>query len=644
LPLVRQIRPQKFTAWRGLARRLLRDRSGNTLAIIAAAIAPLLALVGGSIDMGRSYLSESRLQQACDAGVLAARKKLGSTVVTTGTVPSNVATAGNKFFNLNFRSGTYGTANRNFAMTLEPDYSISGVATVDVPTTIMRIFAFDKVAVRVVCQAKLNYTNTDVMMVLDVTGSMNQTNPSDSQSKISILKTVVSNFHTQLEGSKGPGTRVRYGFVPYSVNVNVGALLRDDWVVGNWTYQSREEITGSSGTADYSYWDNWATISGSYATVTESTYPATWNAPTNENSGGWHSCNTPAPAGTYNASTVLLSTTVTPWAGPPKGNKTVKRYRITETGSSYSVELWGTTCTVRRADYSTLIREYDEITIPTSTKTKSYRYAPIPRNVTNWRNETNGCIEERGTYEIADYSNVDFSRALDLDLDRVPTPGMPETQWRPAYPDAIWGRSLDWYGNGSFSLAQVVTTDAWFFKPTTYGGLVACPAPARKLAEMTGSELSAYLGTISASGGTYHDIGMIWGGRLLSPNGIFAADNADVSGQPTNRHLIFLTDGLTAPNDIAYGAYGIEPLDRRRWSPGSTLSLTKVVENRFTVACDEVKKRNITVWVIGFGINMPQLLKNCAGSGRWFQADDAGQLNSAFAKIAASMGDLRISK
>jgi uncharacterized protein YegL len=74
------------------------------------------------------------------------------------------------------------------------------------------------------------------------------------------------------------------------------------------------------------------------------------------------------------------------------------------------------------------------------------------------------------------------------------------------------------------------------------------------------------------------------------------------------------------------------------------LTLTKVVENRFTVACDEVKKRNITVWVIGFGTTMTNMLKNCAGNGRWFQADDATQLNAAFAKIAASMGDLRISK
>ena len=94
---------------------------------------------------------------------------------------------------------------------------------------------------------------------------------------------------------------------------------------------------------------------------------------------------------------------------------------------------------------------------------------------------------------------------------------------------------------------------------------------------------------------------MIWGGRLLSPTGLFAAENADLPGKPTNRHLIFLTDGLTEPRDIAYGAYGIEPLDQRRWSESSSLSLTQVVEKRFAVACDEVKKRNITVWVIGFG-------------------------------------------
>ncbi len=76
---------------RGMLARLRRDSSGNTLALIAAGLVPLLALVGGGIDMGRSYLSQTRLQQACDAGVLAARKKLGSAVVADGLVPADVA-------------------------------------------------------------------------------------------------------------------------------------------------------------------------------------------------------------------------------------------------------------------------------------------------------------------------------------------------------------------------------------------------------------------------------------------------------------------------------------------------------------------------------------------------------------------------
>ena len=87
----------------GFLRRLARDRSGNTLALLAAGILPLLGLVGGGIDMGRSYLAESRLQQACDAGVLAARKRLGTGVAATGVVPSDVAEFGQRFFDVNFR-------------------------------------------------------------------------------------------------------------------------------------------------------------------------------------------------------------------------------------------------------------------------------------------------------------------------------------------------------------------------------------------------------------------------------------------------------------------------------------------------------------------------------------------------------------
>jgi Flp pilus assembly protein TadG len=506
-----------------LLRRLARDRAGNTLAMIAAAIMPMMALVGGGIDMGRAYLSQSRLQQACDAGVLAARKRLGTVAVTDGAIPAAVADTGARFFNINFRAGSYGTRQRDFALALENDNAISGTATVVVPTTIMQMFGYDQVPVLVSCQAELNVANTDVMLVLDTTGSMNDTNPGDTTSKIDALKATVRSFYAQMAQAAGSGTRVRYGFVPYSTNVNVGGLLADGWVVDTWTYQSRQRVLN----------------------------PAT---------------------GTY-----------------------------------------------------------------------SWAYKPVTTDVRNWRTTSNGCMEERATYEITDYDTVDLSRALDLDLNTAPTPGDPATQWRPMYPAIEYARAMKWDGSGSFSPAPVTST-AEFVRPSD-GGMAACPAAAKKLSVMTADQVDAYLANLKAAGSTYHDIGMIWGGRLISPTGPFAAENGDVSpSHRTNRNLIFLTDGLTAPLDLSYSSYGIEPIDGRRWSPSSGETLTSVVEKRFSVACQEVKKMNVTVWIIGFGTKLNPVMTQCAGEGHSFEAADAAQLEKTFSDIAKRMGELRISR
>lgn len=139
---------------------------GNTLALVASALIPLLAMVGGGVDMGRSYLAQSRLQQACDAGVLAARKKMGSASTATSTLPSDADAMGQRFFNINFRTGSYGTKDRSFQMTLESDLSVSGRASVNVPTTIMAMFGRTNIALNVECAARLNFSNTDIMFVL----------------------------------------------------------------------------------------------------------------------------------------------------------------------------------------------------------------------------------------------------------------------------------------------------------------------------------------------------------------------------------------------------------------------------------------------------------------------------------------------
>ena len=647
--------------------RLLRDRAGNTLIMIAAALIPMLAMLGGGIDMGRSYLSQSRIQQACDAGVLAARKKLGSQVVTTGTIPDDVATVGNRFFNLNYQNGAYGSKNRQFQMTLENDYAISGIASVDVPTIIMTLFGYNNMAINVRCEARLNFSNTDIMFVLDTTGSMADTNPGDSSPKIEILKNVVRDFHAQLEGSKTPGTRLRYGFVPYSSNVNVGGLLADNWVVTDWKYQSREQVPAGVVNGTTSYARNWQYISGAIGPATqESTYAATWHPPVTYNNPGsttidayenvvvippssgttpgYYSCDGATPSSNVATNYIPGVTTGEPFAGPPAGTRTIQQYKVVQTGNSYSTALNGSQCQVMRSTYNDYTQSFEWVTDPTQTTTYQWHYAQLAKDVSKWRAESNGCIEERSTYEIDDYGNVDLARALDLDIDLVPTSDQ-NTKWRPMYPNEVYARSMKWDGTGSFTVAPQTTQDE-YIQPSALG-LASCPAPARKLAPMTSQNVSDYLATLQPSGATYHDIGMIWGGRLLSPTGLFAGENADVVGKTTSRNLIFLTDGLTAPLDLSYSSYGLEPLDRRRWNPSSPqlgLSLTSVVEKRFTVACNEVKKRNITVWVIGFGTALNPILTQCAGNGHFFEANNAAELSDVFNKIAAQLGDLRISK
>ncbi|QVM82689.1 Tad domain-containing protein [Novosphingobium decolorationis] len=620
-------------------RRLARERSGNTFLIFAAAVTPLLALVGGGIDMGRSYLSETRLQQACDSGVLAARKALGSQVVTTGTVPTEVSVIGNRFFNGNFGEGAYGSRDRTFQMALESDFSISGLASASVPTTIMRIFGRTHIPVRVRCEAKLNYSNTDVMMVLDTTGSMDLTNAGDSEPKITILRRVVKDFHAQLEGSKTPGVRIRYGFVPYSTNVNVGYLLRSDWMVNTASYEGRiAKSTGKTETVPkYKY--TYQTLSGTRASLAswfDTECPgdtATWQMIAYGSGTGYEVWDTRVKGDTFACAPADGGFTVTPTRYTDYVYRTLKQEDGVETKEVYKWQYDSVALDVRSLKGSSGSALYKGGAL----RVRMYgNPSPTPENMSA---SFRGCIEERDTYQITDYDNVDLTKALDLDIDRVPQATQPGTQWRPILHEISFERA--WKATGGSFSKQPVMTDENFLQASNYG-VTACPSRAHKLAEMTAGEVASYVDALRPEGSTYHDIGMIWGGRLLSPTGIFASENADVNQRPTTRHLIFLTDGETAPNDFSYGSYGIEPLSERRWSPSSPYSLTQTVEKRFSYACSEVKKKNITVWVIGFGTEMTDMLKTCAGPGHWFQADNADQLNDAFDAIAKAMGDLRI--
>ena len=125
----------------GALSRLLRDQSGNILAMTAAAVLPMLAVIGGAVDMSRIYMTRSRLQAACDAGVLAGRKAM-----TTTAYPDTPLTVGspkyraNAMFNFNFNSSQYDTNTTTFPTYANAQGTVIGSATTKLPTVLMKIF------------------------------------------------------------------------------------------------------------------------------------------------------------------------------------------------------------------------------------------------------------------------------------------------------------------------------------------------------------------------------------------------------------------------------------------------------------------------------------------------------------------------
>ena len=245
--------------------RLLKNEEGNIIALFAAAVIPVVGLVGGGFDMSRIYLTQTRLQGACDAGALIGRKTMGLGKWADNKNAAN--TQAEKLFDQNFPSGVYGTTGltRSFA---ESNGNVTGTASVTVPMTLMQVVGQKSQVVSVNCQAELRVPNTDVMFVLDTTGSMDQSiqDSGSSERKIDGLRKAVKCFYEALAkqnitdvtpsdcGEKGDPTpsnvgnvQLRFGFVPYAVNVNVGRLLPLDYMADRWTYQSREaSFTGGS--------------------------------------------------------------------------------------------------------------------------------------------------------------------------------------------------------------------------------------------------------------------------------------------------------------------------------------------------------------------------------------------------------------
>ena len=631
---------------------LLRDTSGNVLPIAAAGLLVMTAIVGAGVDLSRGYKIQNRLQNACDAAVLAGRK-----AVTTNGYDATAKAQAQSYFDINFDPQQQGTTHTTFLS--EGDAagnSIGGQARTQMPMLMMQLFAMGDMTLRANCASTMGVGNSDITMVLDVTGSMGSA--LGTGTRMSALKTAMKNFYTTVDtATQGSNARVRYSFVPFSTTVNVGRLIYDldpDYLTDHWTVQSRLPITK---TVTSQVFDGWGTpvITSSpsdYTTQADSSVTL-YN---NTSYSSLNSCNSALPANVpwaNNGTATVTPSTTTNGAGQQvvttitRQPQRMTTYICQKSGSNYKRYYYYSNRTLNTYSYATSDPIYHTVTNivfdhweykPVQYDTSQFKafqavVTPTASNGTNLTSTWEGCIEERQTSAVSSISysaltGMNPSAALDLDIDTAPTSDE-ATKWAPLWRQVAYNRST----------TAVVSSTTNSSTATSY-----CVPAAKGLQTMTQTVFNNYANALTAQGNTYLDIGLLWGARLSSPDGIF---KDTVNAEPANggnvtRHLIFMTDGLLEPANTTYQSYGIEFLDRRVTSDGSVSQETSRHSLRFRAICDAVKAKGIRIWAIGFTSGLTADLSYCASPNSSFTANTATELNTAFQTIAKQVGELRV--
>ena len=483
----------------------------------------------------------------------------------------------------------------------------------------MQFFTVAEIDVSVTCAARYDVGNADVTFVLDTTGSM--ACPSDANdiqcgeyfaangltqgisylglsttSRMQALKDAMKSFYQTLDAaSAGSGGRIRYSFVPYTGTVNVGRLLPQNYIADSHAYQSRKnEVTGTT--------------------------PAQWVVHRTEAvCSGFFDC--------------LFN----PNAGTNCTNRYYTYHGLSirgENATSFSGCQW--------RDYhpatNTYQAQYKQVTHPTNVY-KTFVATADPTGLTGNTYTWKGCIEERQTVASDAISFSAGSQTFsptglyDLDIDSAPTNDA--TKWKPYWPEIIYYRNYN------------TATSTYGYPSQT-----SCPHESKLLATYPDlASFQAYTNSLSPDGGTYHDIGLLWGARLSSPQGIFAST---VTAAPTNnsyvgRHIVFMTDGQLDPGDSYYNAYGVERHGGRITGMGTStdgVAIRAAQQARHTTRykelCKAIKAKGIRLWVVAFNTTLTTDMTECASPSSSYTASDSAALNDAFGAIAEEIADLRL--
>ena len=370
---------------RGQLRTFGAAKGGNVTLIFALAAIPMVGFVGAAVDYSRANSDKAAMQSAVDATALMLSKSVST--LTTAQINQKAT----DYFTALFTRKDVA----NIAVT--PSYTTSGgsqiviTATGTVPTTFMKAMGISMVDVSVSSTIAWGNSRLRVALVLDNTGSMNQSG------KITALKTATNNLLAQLQGAATQNGDVYVSIIPFVKDVAVDPTTNysKSWI--DWTdWQAQPPFMNTWIPANQNAW--------------EQVGPGS-NCPFNNNSHGFTCTNKPATAsGASSASKIPSSGTYNAYVCPSidSGNKNALKASIyyngcydstaTMSGSSATCPTNSTHCSCAGSGATKVC------SMQANRYFHTWRGSP---NAAPAHSTWNGCITDRGDSTAPNAGNYD---------------------------------------------------------------------------------------------------------------------------------------------------------------------------------------------------------------------------------------------
>lgn len=578
-----------MTGIRKFFRDLWGHKRGNVTVIVALAMIPTVATVGGGIDFGRAISARAHLQDAADSAAIAAA--LNSTGVL-----ANQKTAAGSAFTANIANTELSTVGATGELTTTTTNNVQIMvfdAKASMPTYLLGLVGMDKIDITAQAKAGVTINSAEIAFVLDNTGSMAQ------NSKMTYLKSSVDTTLASLLDSTGKNAgNTKVALVPFDTQVALNNVAGMTGYVGNFTSVSQAYSCTSitAGQCD-AVTTNYPTLCSSISSSYGSSYGT--------------QCTTNIVNYTRTTSSYYYVYSTTYFNNP---NYNANCHNNCGNGYSYRYITY-----YRVAAYSI---SGSNATQSGSSTTQGYYTSSASGMTPNSAgiNNSNSYSSYGGTiaytYPAAGGygsggTDIKDNNTITANSDLL---GVGTQNWS--------GCVIDRTQPYDVQSDSPVSTNA----NTMYPAAKCATNSLLPIMDLTTDIAAARVqaAKMTPAGNTNITIGIQWGMEVLSPNAPFTG-GAAFTDPTISKYMIVLTDGLNTQN---------------RWS-----TTASTINARTALACTNAKALGITVFTIRVEQGDSDMLQTCASqAGYYYNLSNGNQISGALGSIMKSIKKIRLTK